>query len=139
MKHEKSKRIMQNVSFNSLEDFYAALTGEERAIVLKLREIIYSVIPHCTEKLSFNVPYFRLRRSVCFIWPSLVQWGDVKQSGVRLGFAKGYLLDDVWGYLDKGKRKQIYWREIETMNEIDEEIIAALLIQAALLDEERYG
>lgn len=130
------KKSMQNVRFTSLEQFYNFLPENERLIVDALREIVLGVMPHCTEKLSYNVPYFSLNNTVCFIWPPAVQWGNTKQKGVRMGFAKGYMLNDEFGYLDKGGRKQIYWKEITDIKQIDEEIITALLCEAIMLDEE---
>lgn len=128
---------MQNVSFGALEDFYSYIPEAESLIVHALRNIIFTCMPHCTEKLSYNVPYFSLHNTVCFIWPPSVQWGVSRQKGVRLGFAKGYLLTDEHGYLDKGTRKQIYWKEITAVEQIDEEIIIALLCEAIMLDEEQ--
>ncbi|MBI5726948.1 MAG: DUF1801 domain-containing protein [Ignavibacteriales bacterium] len=132
----KKKNSMQNVNFGSLDEFYNFIPEAESVIVNALRNIIQACMPHCTEKLSYNVPYFSLYNTVCFIWPPSVQWGNSKQKGVRLGFAKGYLLTDEYGYLDKGSRKQIYWKEITSVEQIDEEIIIGLLCEAIMLDEE---
>ncbi|MBI2417980.1 MAG: hypothetical protein HYV28_08770 [Ignavibacteriales bacterium] len=38
---------------------------------------------------------------------------------------------------DKDPRKQIYWKEITSVEQIDEEIIIALLCEAIMLDEEQ--
>lgn len=56
--------------------------------------------------------------------------------GVRIGFAKGYLLSDEMGYLEKGNRKQVYWRDIERLEESDIELLKSYLFETAMLDEQ---
>lgn len=128
---------MQSVKFASVEDFLDFLPPEELRVVGYLREIILECIPEATERLSYNVPYYKRRRNICFIWPASVLWGS-KQSweGVRLGFTTGYLLTDIEGYLDQGHRKQVYWKDFQQIQQIDVDRIRALLYEAALIDEQ---
>lgn len=133
---QTTKRMMQNVHFNSVDEFYSYLPVNEAEIVNKLRDIVMECLPDCTVKLSYNVPYFFGNKAICFIWPPAVQWGNGKQKGVRLGFTSAWLLNDEYGYLERGGRKQIFWKEITNPGEIDEEIITGLLIQAWMIDQE---
>ena len=100
------KRKMQNVNFKSVDEFLDFLPKTELEIVEYLRSIILNCIPDCIEKLSYNVLYYKRYKNICFIWPGSVTWGNVKQSGVRLGFTSGNLLADEIHYLNKGDRKQ---------------------------------
>lgn len=131
---QKSKKAMQNVSFQNLEEFWEFLENDELKIALALREIIIDTIPKISEKLSYNVPYFKINSNICFIWPSSITWGNVKQKGVRLGFTKGYLLEDSNQYLSKEHRKQVYWKDFSSLEEIDFEKIAILLLNAMEID-----
>ena len=127
---------MQNVNFNTIDDFWDFLPEDELVIVEYLRNIILDCIPNCTEKLSYNVPYFKLRSNICFIWPASVLWGKKKTyEGVRLGFTKGYLMHDDINYLKKEGRKQVYWRDFKSIKEIDLEIIKAYIYDAVMVDE----
>ena len=99
---------MQNVNFNSVEDFLDFLPEHELQIVEFLRQLILECIPNCKEKLAYNVPYFYRHSKICFIWPSSITWGNVKTNGVMLGFTNGHLLNDEINYLEKGKRKQVF-------------------------------
>lgn len=126
---------MQEVDFRDVDEFLEFLPDDERKITLALRNIIFSCIPEIKEKLSFNVPFYSYNKSICFIWPASVLWGKKKTyEGVRLGFAKGYLLTDESKYLEKGKRKQIYWRDIQSTKDIQPEIVRALLYEALFID-----
>lgn len=126
---------MQSVKFTSVEDFLAYLPPEELRVVEYLRELIVECIPEATERLSYNVPYYKRRRNICFIWPASVLWGS-KQTwdGVRLGFTTGYLLTDAEGYLDQGHRKQVYWKDFQHIQQIDADRVRALLYEAVLID-----
>ena len=103
---------MQNVRFNNIDDFLAFLPDDELKLVEYLRRLVFRCVPDVSEKLSFNVPYYKRHRNICFIWPASVLWGKKKTyDGVRFGFTNGCLLADEAGYLEKGKRKQVYWKD----------------------------
>jgi len=127
---------MQNVNFHSIDDFFDFLPADELELVLFLRKIILECIPDCTEKLSYNVPYYRRHKNICFIWPGSVTWGNVKQNGVRLGFTSGHLLEDEVNYLNKGERKQVYWRDFYSIKEVDVELLKSYLFEAVIVDQE---
>ena len=80
MKSNDSKRI------RSLVQLFDLLPTEERIIVDVLRQIILENLPeNCSEKISFNVPFFFGRKGICIIWPSTIPRGGIKK-GVLLGF-----------------------------------------------------
>jgi hypothetical protein len=125
---------MQNVNFRSVEEFLDYLPADELKIVEALREIVFECIPDCTEKLSYNVPFYKRSSNICFIWPASITWGGVKQHGVRFGFTKGYLIRDESHYLDKGDRKQVYWKDFFALKEIDADLLRSYLLEAVELD-----
>ena len=126
---------MQNVSFNSIDEFLDFLPEDELKITLALRKIILECIPHVTEHLTFNVAYYKRKRGICFIWPASILWGNKKSyEGVRLGFMYGYLLNDEAGYLDKGNRKQVYYRDFITIRDLDIDLIKSYFFEAAEID-----
>lgn len=130
---------MQNVSFQSVDEFLDFLPEEELKILTVLRALVFDCLPNCKEKLSFNVPFYSLHKSVCFIWPASITWGKKETyKGVRMGFAKGYLLGDESNYLEKGNRKQVYWRNIERLEQSDIELLKSYLFEAAIIDKQEY-
>ncbi len=126
---------MQNLKLRSIDDFLEFLPEDQRLIVDRLREIVLECLPFCTEKLSYNVPYYYGQSRICFIWPSAVPWGKVKKDGVLIGFCKGHLLEDEIDFLEKGERKQVYTKTYTDMEEIDEDLLKAYIFAAAELDE----
>lgn len=131
---------MQNVSFQTVDEFLDFLPEGELKIVTVLRALVFDCLPNCNEKLSFNVPFYFLHKNVCFIWPASVTWGKKETyKGVRIGFAKGYLLSDETHYLEKGNRKQVYWRDIQRLEETDIELLKSYLFEAAMLDEQEHS
>jgi hypothetical protein len=128
------KKQMQNVSFRDLEEFWEFLPDDELRMTERLRNLILECIPDVKEKLSWNVPFFSRHATICFIWPGSISWGNVTNKGVRLGFNKGYLMHDDLGFLNAGKRKQIYWQDFLHVKEIDHDLIRAYLMEAVILD-----
>lgn len=125
----------QPVKFRDVEDMLASLPEDELQITLFLRDLIRSCIPHATEKLSYNVPFYYGKKRICFIWPGSVPWGGIK-SGVLFGFTRGYLLNDETNYLEIGNRKEVYMKTFNSLSEIDTDILRSLFFEAAALDKQ---
>lgn len=125
----------QPIDFQDLDDLFAFLPEKELDIVQALRQLIYDCIPEVKEKLSYNVPFFRVRRTVCFVWPGSVPWGGTFE-GVQFGFTKGHLMLNEDDYLDAGKRKYVRTRTFKSIKEIDFQKLRSLLYEAALIDSE---
>jgi len=129
------KKKMQEVDFGGIEEFLVFLPEDELKIVELLRKIIFHCIPDIEEKISYNVPFYKRHSNICYIWPSSVQWGNVKLSGVQFGFNKGYLMQDEINWLEKGNRKQVYYKTFHSVKEIDIELLKAYIFEAAYTDE----
>lgn len=135
---QPSAILSGSIRFASPRELLDFLPADERDLMERLREFIISEAPELKERLSFNVPYYKARRDVCFLWPASVLWGMRKTyDGVRFGFCYGTLLDDPHGYLLRGTRKQVLWRDITEFTSTDERMLRQLLAQAIKVDEER--
>lgn len=130
----KPKRRMQHVRFSTVDELLDFLPEDQLAVILPLRDLVLETIPHVEERLSYQVPYYRRHAHICFLWPGAVAWGNKTYEGVRFGFTQGHLLQDEDGYLDKGDRKQVYWKDILSPNEINYDILEQLLMQAQEVD-----
>ena len=130
-----AKKKMQNVDFETIDDLLSFLPDDQLKITELLRKLVFHCIPDIEEKISFNVPFYKRHYNICYIWPSVVQWGNVKNTGVQFGFNKGYLMQDEANYLDKGNRKQVYWKTFHSIKEIDIDLIKAYIYEAAFIDE----
>lgn len=136
MAKPSEKINMQNVKFQSIAEFLAFLPPEELEVVEFLRQLIYDCIPDVSEKLSYNVPYFKRHKTICFLWPGSVLWGKKQTyTGVRFGFTQGHLLSDELGYLKLEGRKQVAWRDFQSIEEIDVELLQMYIYEAAVIDE----
>ncbi len=127
---------MQNVSFRNVDEFLEFLPEDELKIVSLLRKIIFDCSPHITEKLSYNVPFYKLNKNIFFIWPASILWGKTKSyQGVRLGFTSGYLMQDELNYLDKGNRKQMYYKDFTEIKNMDIDLLKVYIYEALMVDE----
>ncbi len=125
----------QPVDFQDLDDLYAFLPEAELQLVNALRDLVYECIPEVKEKLSYNVPFFRVRKTICFIWPGSVPWGGTFE-GVQFGFTKGHLILDADQYLEAGTRKYVRTKTFQSLQAIDFENMRSLLYEAAIIDKE---
>lgn len=129
----------QPFKFSSFEEFLEHLSTPEKKIVLELQRLIEECIPNAKRKLSYNVPFYSLKKRICFIWPASVPWGKVKLNGVQLGFCQGFLLNDPEQFLDRGSRKQVYSKTYFKISEIeyDRDLLRHFLFEAA--EQDRRG
>ncbi|HYG53445.1 MAG TPA: DUF1801 domain-containing protein [Flavobacteriales bacterium] len=128
---------MQNVKFNTVDEFLDFLPDDELKITKVLRSLILDTLPNATEYLAYNVPYYKINKSICFIWPASILWGKQKTyEGVRFGFTYGNLLRDESKYLSKQTRKQVYWHDYTRITQDDLDIIKSFLFEAAEIDRE---
>lgn len=134
----QEKKQAQNVAFNSMGELLNFLPEDQLEIVDALRELVFTTVDGIEERLSFNVPFYKLRKGICYIWPGAVSWGNKTWDGVEFGFNYGYLLADEVNYLDRGKRKQVYNKRYYSPKEINRELLSAYLLEAAELDEMMY-
>ena len=126
----------QPVDFQDLDDLFSFLPEHELKIVEALRGLVYECIPQVKEKLSYNVPFFRAHKTICFIWPGSVPWGGTFE-GVQFGFTYGHLLTDENGYLAAGKRKYVRTKTFKSLKEIDFDQLRSLLFEAAEIDAQK--
>lgn len=126
---------IQKLSFNDLGEFLDYLPENELQVVEELRRIIYDCIPEIKEKLSYNVPFFSLKKSLCHIWPSSIPWGNIPDNYVALGFKNGHLMPDPFNKLEQGSRKFIRVMYFKDMDEIDVEMVRFYVFEALNLDQ----
>jgi hypothetical protein len=124
-------------TYKTIDGFLEFLPADELKLTVFLRNLVLDCIPECGEKLSYHVPYYYKHSNICFIWPASVTWGKKKSyEGIRFGFTKGYLLTDENGYLDRGERKEVYWRDFKHVRDIDVNILKSLLFEAVEIDKQ---
>lgn len=99
-----------------------------------LRELMFECLPHCEEKLAYNVPFYYYHSRICFIWPASVPWGKVKISGVKVGFCRGNLLQDNASFLDREGRKQVASKTYFNIEEVEIDLLRSFLIEAYEID-----
>jgi hypothetical protein len=130
------KQKMQEVAFRNVDEFLEFLPENELKITELLRKIIFACLPEVTEKLNYNVPFYRHHKNICFIWPASILWGKTKSyEGVRLGFTNGYLMPDEINFLDKGNRKQMYYKDFTAISGIDIDLVKSYIFEAIVVDE----
>jgi len=126
---------MQDFKFESYVELYDSLPPDEQLILQTLKELVEHAIPDIKHKLSWNIPAFYKKRSICYIWPGSVAWGNKISEGVQFGFSHANKMKPN-NYLDKGTRKQVYFKTFHSIEEVerDANILVALLKEANEID-----
>lgn len=125
----------------SVDELIQGLPSAEQLIIKRLRSLILECLPKATEHLQYGVPFYRHHRMICFIWPPSSDSCSKKTSKskeekrVGLGFYYGNQMANEDGALLVEGRKQVYYMYFQSLDEINDEQMRALLFQAGLVDE----
>lgn len=123
-----------------VDEVILGLPKKEQVIVKRLRSLILECLPKVIEKNSYGVPFYSHHRMIVFIWPPSIYWGknkdQMKMKGVTLGFCQGNLMSNDDGVLLAEGRKQVYCMYFNSLDEIDDEQIRALLFEADMVDQQ---
>jgi hypothetical protein len=110
----------------AVDTYIAQLPNELQAVAKKLRQLITLTID-VEERLAYSVPFYYGRSRVCYL-----NWR--KDAGViDLGFCRGHEMQDV-GLLEVKGRKEVRTIEFRSIDDIDEDSIRELLLEAERLD-----
>jgi hypothetical protein len=118
----------------SIDDFFHDLPNDEKAIALRLREIVLQSAPDFEEKFSYGVPYYFRHRRVTCIWPASSAGGPRK--GVFIGFCRGNQMSNEQCIIEMGNRKRFGLIRYFDVREINEGVLMELLQEAIMIDEE---
>lgn len=118
----------------NFDSFLDALTTEEQAICLRIRDLILQNFPELKETWAYGAPYFSGRARICFLYPASLPYSGVK-TGVNFGFTKAYLLSNVQGLLVMGDRKEVGYIPVLAEKDVNEILFLEILHEAVLLDE----
>jgi hypothetical protein len=127
----------------TVEEMILNLPREEQIMVNRLRQLVVECLPLATEKGYYGegVPFYTRHRMICFIWPASVVWGPKKKTeasektGVTLGFCQGNRMANEDGSLQAEGRKQVYVIYFNSLKEIEEDKVRALLFEASIIDD----
>ncbi len=123
----------------TIDEIVSRLPGEERIIVIRLRNLILECLPLAAEKNLYGAPFYTHHRMICFIWPPSIFWAaknrSLKVKGVTLGFCQGNLMANEKGILLKENRRKMYCMYFKSIKDIDDEQIRAFLYEADLIDQ----
>ncbi len=128
---------IQKVRHLSPESLLESIPEDQQFIMEKLMCLISETLPECEIKMNFNVPFYRRKKNILYLWPSAMPWGGIT-SGVAIGFVYGHLLQDESQWLMMGKRKQIGIRVFHQSKEVDEQadMLKSFLLESAIIDDQ---
>lgn len=126
-----SVKLAKHKDFDALLE---AITPEERIICLRLRNLLLDNFPGLRETWAYGAPFYKGKSRICFFYPSSLPYSGI-ESGVNLGFAKGYLLSNVQGLVKMGERKEVGYVHLTHSAEARDADLLEILQEAVILDE----
>ena len=109
-------------------DYIELLEAEQRRIMHALHQFI-SAFPQVTCRIRYKVPFYYRKSWLCYLNP-------LKKDGVELCFVRAKELSNEQGLLDFKNRTQVAGVTYFSAKDIRESVLAEVLQEALLLDEE---
>lgn len=137
-RHSQQERMkwMQPDIFKvrTVDQLYTLLPEDQLILTDLLRGIIMDLSNgYLREKISYQVPYFFNKKGIAIVWPATIPRGGIK-SGVLFGIWYGNRLSSLQNYLIKGENKQIFYKVIHAVKEVNEKAIKKLIKEAIEID-----
>jgi len=127
------------VSKKTVDEIILDLPKREQVIVKRLRSLILECLPTAQEKNNYGVPFYTRNRMICFVWPPSIYWGPKRSNylskGVTLGMCQGNLFSNEDNALLADGREQVYCMYFNSLKEINDDQVRALLYEADLIDQ----
>lgn len=136
------KKAQDDRATRSVDEMIMTLPRNEQVIVTRLRELVLECLPKVKEKpyYGMGVPYYSGRRQICYIFPASAMYGTEYSSpgkrNVTFGFCQGNRMSNENGVLKSEGRKQVRVMYFQTLNDIDEDQVRALLFEAGMVDDQ---
>ncbi len=118
----------------TIAEYISNLPLCEKRIASRIHDIIYGMLPGVIEKFTFGVPHYFGNSRICFLWPSSVSGGKIKE-GAAFGFCRGYLMTNEEGILNPLEKTNISLIHYNSVNDIDETVLRGLIAEAIMIDE----
>ncbi|MEE2902059.1 MAG: DUF1801 domain-containing protein [Myxococcota bacterium] len=117
-------RTVLFVGHQSIDDYIQTLSSSQGRLVTKLRALVNSAVPECTEGMKWDHPVFELKEPFCYL--------KAGRESVDFGFWKGADVTDPHDLLSGsgGKTRHINFRSV---SEIEIGPLKALIVAAASL------
>ena len=103
-----------------VEDYIDQFNPPHREILIRLRAIIFEVVPDATEDIKWRVPTFSRHKNICYM-------AGFKHH-VTFAFYDGKMLKDPEGLL-QGSGKQMKYIKFRSLDDIDEERLRLWILQ----------
>lgn len=103
-----------------VEDYMEQFDAPLRDILVRLRQLIYEVVPEATEEIKWRVPTFSLQKTVCYI-------AGFKHH-VTFAFYDGKMLQDPDGLL-QGTGRHMKYMKFKSLQDLDEKRLKLWILQ----------
>lgn len=115
----------------SIEDFIESQVPEITSLLWSLRNTILNGHPKMIERFVFNTAMFKVKNELCYF---VIMKNN---SGVEVGFHRGFQMSNEQGLLEAKKRQYIQSISFKNENDLQEKLTGfnEILQEAIILDE----
>lgn len=118
----------------TIEEFISSLPHEEKKMTIQLREIILETNTAFKEKFAYGVPFYYIKKRVCFIWPTSIPRSGLS-GGVVFGLCNGVILKKKFDIISCGNNKVVGWIQYQSLMQIKPKTIKEILTEAIIFQE----
>lgn len=112
----------------TIEDYFLNLENPTvQELMIATHEMILELLPNIRANIKYKIPFYSLRRNICYLNPS--------GNHIYIGFLYGHLLSNEQGILVTAGRKQVRHVDIFSLKDVHREVVKEVILEAVLLDE----
>lgn len=99
-----------------------------RQLMEAAHEMILDLIPNVCSNIKYKIPFYSLRKNLCYLNPS--------GNHIYIGFPYGHLLSNEQDILITNNRKQVRHIDIFSLEDLQKESVKEIILEAAIIIEQ---
>ncbi len=115
---------------NAVNLYIDDLTPVQKQLAVKIRALIFELVPNVQEKFSYKLPFYHFFGIFCYL--------NKIPNGLDVCFCRGQDLLDEFPQLLSKKRKLVASIELFSLQQIKEKELKLIITTAAIWNEEAY-
>ena len=114
----------------TIQDYILSLENLQHVELMDgAHNLIESLVPQIHSSIKWKVPFYEYGKHLCYLTPQ-------KNKGIEICFVHGKLFSNEQGLLQNKKRKYVRGLQINSLEELYQDVVAEIILEAVTINEE---
>lgn len=112
---------------SAIENYLLNLDPQHHLLTYEAHQLILTLVPQVQATIKWKIPYYTYIKGLCYLNP--------RNKVLDIGIVQGHLLSNKQGILIAENRKQVRIIRVSSIEELQNDAVKEIILEAALLRE----